>query len=725
MANAPKRSKTIAARASADPAIRPIQVRFTARLRPPRNFRNPGAFDYEGYLRGLGISVIASVDAQKVEMLPGKAGARMGFWRSRIRRSILAHINGSNQKAGLWSPQDAALFAAMIVGDDSLLLRGVREEFQETGVYHLLVVSGMNVALLALAVFWLARRLRAPEWAAALGTIALSVFYAYVAGMGVPIQRAVLMLSVFLIARLLYRERAALNATGFAVLVVLLLAPGALYEAGFQLTFLALLAISGISLPVLERTSAPYRRALEHLDSASYDLNLEPRLAQMRLDLRLVAGRVSRFVGPTVSRWLVAGAAGACLALYELVVVSSITQAVLVLPMRAYFHRAAIIGLPANVLVLPLAGVMLNSGVAAIALSFIYRPLARVAAWIASAALHWTLGCLGWLAHLHVSQWRVPDAGWTVSLIAAAGVVLAFLAVRRRRNVAWTGIALLFASAAIAAFYVPPPAVVQGKLEVTAIDVGQGDSLLIISPLGRAMLVDGGGSIGPVRGEFDFGEDVVSPYLWARGLERLDVVALTHAHGDHIGGLKRAIENFHPRELWVGINPETAALRELNTAAAVAGVAVRHHVAGEEFDWGGTRVRVLSPPPDWHPKARPMNDDSLVFLISFGETRALLAGDLEKKMERFIALEFPHADLLKVAHHGSATSTTPELLAAVEPKFAVISAGYRNSFGHPRPVVLERLQRAHVKTYRTDMMGAVTFLLDGKNVEAKVVSAGR
>jgi competence protein ComEC len=701
------------------------RVRFSARLRPPRNFRNPGAFDYEGYLRGLGISVIASVDAQKVEVLPGKAGAQMGFWRSRIRRSILAHMNGANQKSGLWSPQDAALFAAMILGDDSLLLRGVREEFQETGVYHLLVVSGMNVALLALAVFWLARRLRAPEWMAALATIALSVFYAYVAGMGVPIQRAVLMLSVFLIARLLYRERAALNATGFAVLAVLVLAPGALYEAGFQLTFLALLAISGISLPVLERTSAPYRRALEHLDSTSYDLTLEPRLAQMRLDLRLVVGRVSRFVGPTASGWLVAGAAGACLALYELVVVSSITQAVLVLPMRAYFHRAAIIGLPANVLVLPLAGVMLNSGVAAMALSFVFPPLARVAAWIASAALHWTLGCLGWLARLHVSQWRTPDAGWMISLVAAAGVVLAFLAVRHSRRVAWTGIALLFASAAVAAFYVPPPAVVQGKLEVTAIDVGQGDSLLIVSPQGRAMLVDGGGSIGPVRGEFDFGEDVVSPYLWSRGLERLDVVVLTHAHDDHIGGLKRAVENFHPRELWVGINPETPALRELNAAAAAAGVTVRHHVAGEEFDWGGTRIRVLAPPPDWHAKPRPMNDDSLTLLISFGQTRALLAGDLEKKMERFIALESPHADLLKVAHHGSATSTTPELLAAVEPKFAVISAGYRNSFGHPRPVVLERLQKAHVKTYRTDMMGAVTFLLDGKNVEAQAVSAGR
>jgi competence protein ComEC len=131
-------------------------------------------------------------------------------------------------------------------------------------------------------------------------------------------------------------------------------------------------------------------------------------------------------------------------------------------------------------------------------------------------------------------------------------------------------------------------------------------------------------------------------------------------------------------------------------------------------------VRVLSPPPDWQPTERRNNDASLALLIGYGDTRALLAGDLEKKMERFVATESPRADLLKVAHHGSATSTTPEFLAAVHPRFAVISAGYHNSFGHPRQVVLDRLQAAEIHTYRTDLQGAVTFLLDGKHVEARV-----
>jgi competence protein ComEC len=692
------------------------RVLLKAKLHLPRNFRNPGAFDYESYLYALGISTLASVKAEDIRVLPGTSGSRLGFWRSRVRNSILQHIHQSD----LWSRNDASIFSAMIVGDDSLLLRDVREEFQQTGVYHLLVVSGMNVALLALAIFWLARRLRLPEWPASLLTVALSMFYAYIAGMGVPIMRAVLMLTLFLMARLLYRDRSGLNATGFAALVVLTLSPAALFEPGFQLTFLALLAITGISLPILERTSAPYRSALKHLDTTGYDLGLEPKLAQFRLDLRLVAGRLQQFVGEGAAQIIVTGSTRAIFRLFELLVVSAITQAVLVLPMRAYFHRAAILGVPANILVLPLAGLMLNAGIAAIALSYVSLSFAKLAAILAAGSLHWTLGSLHFLSGFHVSQWRVPDPTALLALLAVAGIVLAFFTVRKQRTIAFAGLTGLFLSGGIVAVYHPAPHVEGGKLEITAIDVGQGDSLLVVSPQGRTMLIDGGGSIGPVHSEFDFGEDVVAPYLWSRGLDHLDVVTLTHAHGDHIGGLPRIIEDFHPSELWVGINPDTDALQNLYEVANDNHVAIRRHVAGDALDWSGTNVRVLSPPADWQPTERRDNDASLALLIGYGDTSALLAGDLEKKMERFVATESPRADLLKVAHHGSATSTTPELLAAVHPRFAVISAGYQNSFGHPRKVVLDRLQAAEVRIYRTDLEGAVTFLLDGKHLEARV-----
>jgi competence protein ComEC len=538
--------------------------------------------------------------------------------------------------------------------------------------------------------------------------------------MGVPIMRAVLMLSLFLGARLLYRDRSGLNATGFAALVVLVLSPAALYEPGFQLTFLALLAITGISLPILERTSTPCRSALKHLDTTGYDLGLEPKLAQFRLDLRLVAGRLQQFIGEHAARIIVTRAIGISLGFFDLLLISAVTQAVLVLPMRAYFHRAAILGVPANILVLPLAGLMLNAGVAAIALSYVSLPFAKLTSVIAAGSLHWILGSLHFLSQFHVSQWRVPNLTVFLMLVACAGIFVAFLTVRKQRALAFAGLAALFLSGGIVAVYHPVPQLEGGKLEVTAIDVGQGDSLLVVSPQGQTMLIDAGGSIGPVRSEFDFGEDVVAPYLWSRGLHHLDVVALTHAHGDHIGGLLRIVEDFHPSELWVGINPQTITLQHLYKIANENHVAIHQHVAGDEIDWSGTRIRVLSPPADWQPKPQPKNDGSLALLIGYGDTRALLAGDLEKKMERFVATESPRAELLKVAHHGSATSTTPELLAAVQPHFAVISAGYQNSFGHPRKVVLDRLQIYHVKTYRTDLQGAVTFLLDGKHVEPRV-----
>jgi competence protein ComEC len=693
-------------------------VAFEAKLHLPRNFGNPGSFNYEGYLHGLGISALASFSADKIAILRGTTGSRLGFWRSRIRSSILSHI----QDSGLWSQEEAALFSAMIVGDDSLLLRNVREEFQQTGVYHLLVISGMNVGILAFAVFWLARRLRLPEWAASLVTIALAVFYAYIANLGVPIMRAVLMLVLFLLARLLYRDRNGLNATGFAALVVLVVSPTALFDAGFQLTFLALLAITGISVPLLDRTSTPYRQALRHLDSSGYDLGIEPKLAQFRLDLRLIAGRLSRLSGKKLARIVVPGSAACALGLYELFLVSTITQAALALPMRAYFHRAAILGLPANMLVLPLAGIMLNCGVAAIALSYVSHPFAKLVAWIAAAALHWTLTCLQFLSQFHISQWRIPDATPSLFLTAVAGMALAFFAVRKRRVIACAGLAVLLLSSFIVVSYQSVPRIESGKLEVTAIDVGQGDSLLVVSPEGRTMLIDGGGSIGRVHGEFDFGEDVVAPYLWWRGIEHLDVVVLTHADSDHIGGLPRIITDFHPNELWLGINPMTQAMEQLYRVAGENHTVIFKHVAGDEIAWGGTKIRVLSPPADWQPQStKNKNNDSLALLVSYGASSALLAGDMEKKMEKFVATESPAANLLKVAHHGSSSSTTQELLAAVKPQFAVISVGYQNSFGHPRPDVLERLQESKVRTYRTDLFGAVTFLLDGKRVEAEVL----
>ena len=615
----------------------------------------------------------------------------------------------------LWPRDDAALLSAMLVSERSLVGREARLDFQRSGTYHLLVVAGLHLGIIAGFIFVALRRAGIPELPASLLTLACGAAFAWLADDGIPIWRATLMLAIYLAARWLYRDRAPLNAIGAAGLLLLALDPRALFTASFQLSFLAVLSIAGVALPLLQRTSEPYRLGLHEFGSIAFDLYLPPRIAQFRLDLRLVVGRMSRFVGQRAANFIIVDGTRAALRAFDLLLISLVMQLVLALPMAWYFHRLTVLSLAANVLALPLAAIVLPAALLALCLAFAHLPLAGAAAAIAGGALHLITRTSAGLGRM--IEIRVPTpAAWMV-LIAATAFLAAALLVRATR---WTklSVAIALGTMAVAAA-LPLLAHRQfhrGMLEITAIDVGQGDSILVITPDGRTLLIDAGGHLGPQLSEFDFGEDVVSPYLWSRGITRLDAVALTHAHQDHIGGMRSVLRNFRPRELWLGINPPNAALDEVLATARSHGIPVIQHCAGDDFNFGGAGIQVLAPPRDWRPRARPANNDSLVMQVSYGSTSALLAGDAERQVERRLAASAPHADVLKVAHHGSATSTTPELLSAVAPRYAVISSGFRNSFGHPRQDVLLRLEQNHVRTYPTDIDGAVTFLLDGISV---------
>jgi competence protein ComEC len=693
-------------------------VEFQGKVRQPHNYNDPGAFDSVHYLARQQIYWTAAGDAANVHILPGRCGNRFAGFIFAIRSAAL------NRLDKLYADDAYAngMMQATLIGANAKLDRLWTQDYRSTGTYHALVISGTHVWVMA-AVFLLFLRLCAVPRDMTILLIVLAVwFYAAITGWQEPVMRSAAGMSLFGLGRLFFREGRLLNILAAIALFFILVDPAQLFDAGFQLSFMAVALIGAFVVPVLNATSAPLARGLKNLADEKMDVRLPPKCAQFRVEMRLLVRTSELVLGlpARLGKMAVVTVARCYLFLWEVFVTSFFIQIGLALPMIVYFHRTSISGLTANAVIIPLLSAVVPLGFLAVGLN---SPLlAHLCAWL----LNVSRIAVGFHARWE-PDWRIPSPPiWLGALFVAALIVAAWRVNWRFRGwlrcMAWVAVATALAAIVIHPF---APVVEHGKFELSVIDVGQGDSLLAGFPQGPLMLIDAGGfpSFGRTkRPGIDIGEDVVSPYLWSRSIKHLDIVAMTHAHEDHMGGMSAVLQNFRPRELWTGATQDSPEWRTVRETAERLHITIRHMQRGAPFAFGGAILQVLAPAPDYAPDKIPKNDDSLVMRIRFGATSFLLTGDMEKKIERELADEglLEHDDVLKVGHHGSRTSSNPQFLDLERPAFGIISAGFDNTYGHPHPLVIRALHERKIAVYRTDQSGLITVVSDGRRLRVGV-----
>jgi competence protein ComEC len=738
------------------------RVSVMTRLGRAESFRNPGVSSLTEYLERRGLDATGMIKSPLlVERLDDERVFLPLAWIYEWRERLLAEIDGK------FSTETAGVLKAALLGNRYMLSHDAAERFRAGGTFHVLVISGLHISFIGGIVLFLMRRVtKRRVWQF---TFSVAFLWAYTIAVGaeVSVVRAALMFTLVALAPVLHRRARSLNALGGATLLLLIWRPSDLFDPSFQLTFLSVLAIIVIAWPLLERLRdvgawRPTRETPQPPRCTHWLKVFCETLFWREREWRREMGRANYsyklFKSPLAERLEKLHVQRGLRYAFSAIVVSASVQLALLPLLVIYFHRVSIAALILNIWVGALMAILALTALAALLVS-------QLSAWL-SAPLFKLAAGLNWLmvhsvdpfAGVGIASLRLPEyTGWPSIIYLLYYAPLVALAVGLARWNPYAGAtddakqrkwSLLFkpryaaiSFAAMIALIVAHPfseGRPDGRLRIDFLDVGQGDAALMTMPDGTTLLVDAGGrpqfrnaqrsaSEDEATATFErdtrsIGEAIVSEYLWWRGLDSVDYILATHADADHIDGLNDVARNFHVRAAIVGRAPfSDSEFAQFATTAQEHNIPVRVVGRGDILRFGAVEALVIWPPRTQNLNAPSRNNDSVVLRLRFGNRVFLLTGDIEKDAESALtgSQDDLRSDVVKVAHHGSRTSSIDAFVKATNPAYAIISVGLTSTFGHPHTEVLERWRASGAEILTTGRRGTITFSTDGNDLRVE------
>lgn len=730
------------------------RVRAACTLKREDEFLNPGVMRSRDVLDRLGIDATGSI---KSPLLIEKLSDERVFiplaWVYDRRAQLVDDFRSQ------LDPAAAGIMIASLLGNKYFLDKDTADLFRDGGTFHILVISGLHITfiggLLLLFLRWLTRN----RWIQFVVTMLALWAYTLAVGADLPVVRAAVMFTILLFSYAIYRQGSLLNSLGVCALVLLVWRPSDLFNSSFQLTFVSVAAIIAVSYPLIEtlreigewtpseKTPFP-PNVPKWLKRSCETLYWSPDA--WRIESKRQIWTANLFKSPFAPKAGAGGVRRIARYVFEAILVSLIVQ-VCMLPLTvAYFHRVSFASVLLNLWVGVFIAIESFAAVIGAILSHFSELLSAPFMWFAEIA-NWLMLFVphlfsdnGW------ASFRLPaysGTGRLVYVLYFLPILFLAIAVNRWRPfdlkqrstmqqrpillTALAGLILLTAIIVLHPLSAPRP---DGRLHFDFLDVGQGDSALVTFPNGKTLLIDGGGRFSFKKKDEDenaepfqpdvrsIGEAVVSEFLWDRGLSDIDHIFATHADADHIQGLTDVAKNFSVGSAVFGrmpiSDPDLAALAEVLQQRCIPTETIAR---GNRLNFGDVTVEVLYPIATDDPNAISDNDHSIVLRIIYGNRVFLLTGDVERQAESALINNGGTlaADLVKVAHHGSRTSSTQEFVDAVGAKHAVFSVGRNSPFGHPHPEVVERWKAIGASIYTTGERGTISVSTDGKDLEIK------